>query len=407
MPVFNYTARDRTGNLSSGSLEADTNNRAAALLREQGLWVTDLREQGGGARRERQAESPTQDGAQRVEAALGKRLRRLVSLKDLALFFRQLHTLLNSGVALYQSLEMLGNSNQCPNPHLRRVTSELARHVLGGGRLSEAMARYPWLFDRMQVRMVEAGQSGGLLAEIFDRLAKYLEREYQTRMDVSRKTLYPKLVLGLLFLVLPINMPLTLAGYLRDLGAMILTAVLVCVPLWFLLRVSGTAESGKRFWDQVKLAVPVIGPLVRKMAAARFARSLASLYGAGVPIASALALSGEASGNSLLEREAALMVPAVERGGSIAQALQSSRFFAHMIVGMVQTGETTGNLDTMLDKAADFYEEESAHAVNQLVVTLGVVALLTVAVLVAIKLISFYTGMIGGIVGSGGDAGGE
>src|SRR5688572_19861792 len=157
MPVFVYQARDSSGNRTSGTVEADTNSRAVANLREQGLWVTDLRVSGSGRRETPGAIAAAPGGvaAAPVDRSLAKRLRSPVSLKDLSLFYRQLHTLLNSGVALYQSLEMLSHPNQSPNAALQRVVADLGHHVLTGGRLSERMARYPWLFDRMQVRMVE------------------------------------------------------------------------------------------------------------------------------------------------------------------------------------------------------------------------------------------------------------
>jgi len=155
----------------------------------------------------------------------------------------------------------------------------------------------------------------------------------------------------------------------------------------------------------VKLAIPVIGPLIRKMTAARFARSFAALYGAGVPIASALGMSGEASGNHLLEQRSRVMVPALERGVPLSRAMDASGFFPPMFIGMISTGESTGNLDQMLDKAADFYEEEARHATTQLVVILGVVLLIVAAILVAIKMISFYSGLFSGIFNAAGGGG--
>jgi type IV pilus assembly protein PilC len=400
MPVFTYTARDRTGNTTSGTVEAETDQRAAARLREQGLWVTDLRS-GERAGVERVGPPRTQ------EAPISKRIRSPVSLKDLAIFYRQMHTLLNSGVALYQSLEMVGQGGQTPNPHLRNIVQDIARRILAGSRLSDAMAHYPWLFDKMQVRMVEAGERGGLLVQIFLRLAEFLEREYEIRMDVSRKTLYPKLVVSLLIFVLPIRIPLTLQSYLSELGHILLMIVAFGVPIWLAARVLLTGRAGREAYDQVKLAFPVIGKLIRKLAAARFARSLAALYGAGVPIMTAVTMSGEASGHYVLETRSRAMGPALERGVSLAQTLEASGFFPPMFIGMVRTGETTGNLDGMLDKAADFYEEEAAHATTQLVVTMGVVLLVVVAILVAIKLIGFYTGMLGEAFKAAGSAGGE
>ncbi|HEU4751608.1 MAG TPA: type II secretion system F family protein, partial [Armatimonadota bacterium] len=377
MPVFVYTARDRSGNQTTGMVEADSNSVAVAQLREQGLWVTDLRQRGRQTR-----EQPSGAPVPGVERSVAKRIASPVSLKDLALFYRQLHTLLNSGMALFQSLELLCSPNQTPNAALRRVAQALGQHVLQGGRLSEAMARYPWLFDRMQIRMVEAGEAGGLLVDVVRRLAEYLEREFEVRLDIKRKTLYPKLVLGLLVLVLPVNIPLTLGGYFSSLFGLLALIAMVGIPLWLVARIFLTSSGGRTFYDQVKLAVPIIGTVVRKLAAARFARTLAALYGAGVPIASALAVAGESCGHYVLEQSIARSVAAVEHGTPVAQVLEATHFFPPMFTGMVRTGETSGNLDTMLDKAADFYDHEASHATTQLVVILGVVLLICVAILV-------------------------
>jgi type IV pilus assembly protein PilC len=333
-----------------------------------------------------------------VARSFVRRLRSPVPVRDLAIFYRQLHTMLNAGMGLFQSLEMLAHPTQTHNTPLRRVVETLSQEALRGTRLSETMARFPWLFDRLQVRMVEAGEAGGVLVGVLGRLADYLDREHEVRQMIKQKTLYPKLVLGLLVLVFPINVPLTLQGYLGSLGQLLLFILMLSIPAWFAARVMLTTQSGRNAWDQVKLAIPVIGPLVRKMAVARFARALAALYGAGVSLSAGTAMAGEASGNHLLELQAQRISLALERGVSIEQALDATRFFPRMFTGMVATGESTGNLDNMLDKAADFYEQEGAHAVTQLVVILGVVLLIGVAILVLFKLISFYTGMIGGIM---------
>jgi type II secretory pathway component PulF len=409
MPVFVYTARDGAGNQTTGTVEADSDSRAVANLREQGLWVTNLRAQPGGPR---VVETPGGTAAvplPRRDTSVVKRLRSPVSYKDLSLFYRQLTTLINSGVALYQSLEMLSNPQQTPNPHLRSVIAALGRQVLQGRPMSEVMGRYPWLFDPLQVRMVEAGERGGFLVDVLRRLAEYLEREYEIRLDIKRKTLYPKLVLGLFILVLPISAPLNLPVYLANLGRLLLNILMIVVPLWLAGRFFLTSSGGREFYDRVKLAIPVIGTVVRKLAAARFARSLAALYGAGVPIASAVSIAGETCGNYVLQQHTVRMSPAVEKGVPVSQVLESSHLFPPMFVGMVRTGETSGNLDTMLEKAAHFYEEEATHATTQLVVILGVATLIMVAILVFIKVLSFYAGLFGGIMGAagGGANGGE
>jgi type IV pilus assembly protein PilC len=182
----------------------------------------------------------------------------------------------------------------------------------------------------------------------------------------------------------------------------------VGIPTFFAFRLLLKTRAGRETWDQIKLLIPIIGGLVRKLAVGRFARTLAALYGAGVPIASALAMAGESSGNSVLEKACARMVPAVERGVSVAQAMGASGFFQPMVLGMVSTGETSGNMDVMLDKAADFYEEEGRHSITQLVVILGVLLLLLMALVIAIQVISFYGGFYaGGAQGAAGGAAGE
>ncbi|MBM3459418.1 MAG: type II secretion system F family protein [Armatimonadetes bacterium] len=396
MPVFSYTARDQRGVVTQGTVDAESNQGAVAQLREQGLWVTDLRVGGARARPGEAAPVPQTD------ASLGRRLFSPVSPAVLALFYRQLHALLNSGVGMYSALEILSQPNGVPNAALRKVVLALAQQALRGRPLSEEMPRYPWLFQRLQVRMVQAGEQGGFLPDVLRRLADYLEREHAIRQDVRRKTLYPKLVLVVFLLVLPIRMPLTLAGYLGGLSQILLWVACAGIPLWFLGRLFLTSVAGANFADQVKLALPVVGGVIRKLAVARFARSLAALYGSGVILGSALTLSAESCGNHVLEQAVLRIVPAVEKGAGLTQSLEATRFFPAMFTGMVHTGETSGNLDTMLDKASEFYEQEATHATTQLTVIMGVAVLIGVAILVAMKVIGFYTGMLGGIMGSAG-----
>lgn len=384
MPVFTYVARDRAGQQLSGTVSADSDTLAAAQLREQGLWVTDLK-----------SAAATGEIRPRADRSAVRRIASPVRKIELANFYRQLHTLLNSGISLYNSLELLSNPRQQPNHALQRVVADLCSGVLAGQTLSQGMHRYPWLFDRMQLRMVEAGETGGMLAEIARRLADYLEREHEIRQEVSRRTIYPKCVLGLLVLVYPISMPLTLAGYLGGLFSLLLLILGAGIPAWLVLRLYATSEGGRATLDQVKMAFPGIGKVVRKLAAARFARTLAALYGAGVALPAAVEMSAEASGNHLLERAARKMVPALQAGTPLHRVLESTGFFPPIFLGMVATGETTGNLDGMLDKVAEAYDSESVHAMAQMVVILGVGVLIAVAIMVLFKLISFYVGMVG------------
>jgi type IV pilus assembly protein PilC len=255
--------------------------------------------------------------------------------------------------------------------------------------------------------MVEAGEQGGMLVEVLRRLAEYCEQEFELQLTIKRKTLYPKILLGAFF-VIPQIPVLVLAGvgpFLAAVWAQLRVVALFVIPTFLAFRFALTTPGFRNFYDQVKLLIPFVGGLVRKLAIARFARTLAALYSSGVPIASATGLAGETSGNHVLERHSERMVPAIERGMPLSQTMLASGFFPGMFVGMVQTGETSGNLDDILNKAADFYEEEALHATIQLTVILGVVLLLVMGVLIAIRIIGFYTGYFQGVFGGAG--GGE
>jgi type II secretory pathway component PulF len=390
MPLYRYTARDRAGQLTSGELEAETNQRAVARLREMGLWVTALNPIGGGAARERR---PQRSFAEEFVYPI----KSFVSEKDKALFYRQLHAMVAAGMPLYQALTSLGE--QTTNGRVRMVVQQMAQQVLNGGRISDIMARYPWLFTRLEVRMVEAGELGGLMEEILRRLADYLEREYNLRLQIKQRTLYPKILLVALIFI-PSVVTWFLHGftaYITDIAATWAWPFVTLIALVIVFRFMLKSAAFRDLYDQVKLSVPVIGPLVRKLAIARFARSMAALYHAGVAVPTAMVASGEASGNAMLERTMTRTARSVEGGASLTQSLVLTRFFPSMFTGMVSTGEQTGNLDETLDKAAEYYENEANHATIQLVVILGVLLLLSMAVFIGMKVIGFWTGFYGGV----------
>jgi type II secretory pathway component PulF len=320
-----------------------------------------------------------------------------VSEKDKSLLYRQLHSMVAAGMPLYQALTLLGE--QTPNGRIRMALQQMSQQVLNGGRISEIMERYPWLFTRLEIRMVEAGELGGLMEEILKRLADYLEREYNLRLQIKQRTLYPKLLLLALIFI-----PSVVTWFLHGFGAYITDIWFTWSPIFIALialvlvaRVMLKSPAFRDLYDQVKLSVPVIGPLVRKLAIARFARSMAALYHAGVSVPSAMVASGEACGNAMLERTMLRVAKAVEGGASLTQSLVLTRFFPPMFTGMVSTGEQTGDLDQTLDKAAEYYENEANHATIQLVVILGVVLLLIMAVFIAMKVLGFWTSFYGGI----------
>jgi type II secretory pathway component PulF len=393
MPLYQYTARDTSGQTTRGQLEAASNSEAVSQLRERGLWVMDLKTSGGAPSAPRERPSFSTEFVYPLWSGVNE--------KEKSLFYRQLYSMVGAGMPLYQAITTLGQ--QASNPRLKAAMAAMAQQILAGGRLSEAMARFRWIFSALELRMIEGGEIGGLLESVFQRLAEYLEREWSLRLQIKQRTLYPKL-LALAVIFIPSVPTLVLAGpvpYFAGILRVWLPIAIGCILLWVAIRYMLKGQAFRDFYDQLKLIIPVTEPLVRKMAVARFARALAALYHAGVPIMTAVAASGEASGNAVLQKTMIRVVPAIERGGSLTQALMATGFFPPMVTGMIATGEQTGDLDSMLDKVAEYYENESTHATMQLVVILGVVLLLIMAIIIAVQVIGFWTSFYGGVSSAG------
>lgn len=382
MPTYHYTAKDNAGQIRTGVLEAETNSVAVARLREQGLWVTQLRPRGTAA----------QTPAGGVRGGLLDPLWTGISLRDLAFFFRQFATMIDAGVPLFQSLSTL--SHQAPNPKLRRIVAEIAFQVQNGSQLSAAMRRYPWVFSSLQLHMIEAAEAGGLLDQMMQRIADYLEREYEIRQKVKRQTLYPKIVL-VAAILLPQLYILIFQGLMPYLHATVFTVLpllLWAAAIWAAFRLGFQWPPFRYAYDTVKLNLPVIGGLIRKQVTGKFARGLAALYGAGLPVGRAMAWSADACGNPRVADMIHQQVPRIERGESLTDALAATRFFSPVALGMVATGEQAGNVDGMLGKLADFQEAEADHATQQMVTIGSTLFYLAVALFVGYIVVSFYGG---------------
>lgn len=387
MPTYQYTAKDTTGQTRSGLLEAETNRVAVAKLREQGLWVTQLQAHSEAA--------AAREGAPRP--GLLEPLWSGVSLRDMAFFFRQFATLIDSGVPLFQGLSSL--AMQAPNAKLRGIISEIAAQVQRGVSLSSAMSRYPAIFTPLQIRMIEAGEAGGLLDRMMVRIADYLEREYEIRQKIKQRTLYPKIVL-VAAIFLPKLVVLIFQGPMAYLHATLFTVlpyVLGVLAVWAAVRLALQWAPFQYAYDTVKLNLPGIGGLIRKQVTGKFARGLAALYGAGLPASRAMAWSADACGNPRVADMIHRQVERVERGESLTTALAATGFFSPVALGMVATGEQAGNVDGMLYKLADFQEAEADHASHQMVIIGSTLFYLLVALFVASIIISFYSGYASGI----------
>jgi type II secretory pathway component PulF len=334
-----------------------------------------------------------------------------VVLKDLAPFYRQFATLINAGIPLYQALSALESSTK--NPKLKEIARAGQKQVQGGGRFSDVMEAYPWICSPMQIEIVRAAEQGGMLDTSLRQVADYVDSDLAIRRLISRETIYPKIVLfvALMLLGRPGFMFGTMAivrfvlggmgkdaytgvDYLKDtLGFGFLCLFPIAAGIIFFRLSLFNSVSFREGYDSVKTSIPVLGNLVRMFATAKFCRTFAALYRGGFPIGSALQVAGNASGNFVLRRAAYRAAAAADRGEMVGDSMRSSGFFNPMTVDMFRTGETSGSLDLMVEKIAEYYESEGQMKAHQAAMILGVTVFLLVTILVAIQVISQYGGL--------------
>ncbi len=393
MANFAYKALDARGTQAAGEIEGESKAAVAAALRGRGLTVLDLNE--------------VKQGWGQIE--LGGRIK----AKDLTVFSRQFATMVNSGLSMLRCLYVL--EEQTPNKKLAKVVGEVRGDVEAGISLSDALAKHPKVFSRLYVSMVRAGELGGILDEVLNRLAAQLEKEDSIRRAVKSAMVYPVLI-GSFAIIVLIGMVLFLipifAGMYKDLGnaklpfltrimmgisdaalsfpmnVVILAAIIGAI--YGLLRFKRT-DRGTHIWDRFKLHIPMgIGEIVRKLAVARFSRTLGTLITSGVPILQAIEITGQAAGNVVIEDAMTDVQQSVKEGQSITAPLAKVPIFPAMVTQMISVGEETGSLDAMLGKIADFYEDEVNAAVKSLTSILEPILMLFVGALVGTVVISMY-----------------
>jgi type IV pilus assembly protein PilC len=251
----------------------------------------------------------------------------------------------------------------------------------------------------VQIAMIEAAEAGGLMDRMLTRIADYLEREYEIRLEIKRRTLYPKLLFLAAIFIPPVKYLIFegVVPYLRATVGMIAPLLLWGAALWVVFRLLFQIPAFRVLYDGVKLAIPVVGKNVRQFAVGKFCRSLAALYGAGLPVGRALRTSVDASDNFMIARAVYRQSVRVDRGEPLSAALAGTGLFSPIVLGMVATGEHAGDMEGMLTKVADYQEREAEHSTRQLIVVLGVVVLLAVALMVASQIIGFYSQYAAGV----------
>jgi type IV pilus assembly protein PilC len=395
MAAFSYSAINAEGLQLEGEIRATDLEAARDQLRSRGLLPRNLKELTG-----------TRD---RGVAAAFKN----VKPRSLQIFSRQFATLIQAGVSMVAALVIL--EEQTEDKNLAAVVSEVRADVESGVILSVAFARHPKVFSRLYVAMVEAGEASGTLDLVLDRVAVQIEKETKIKRRVKGAMIYPTLVLvfaslvltGMLLFLVPIFVDIfdQLNGQLPTLTQMVVNVSNALRHYWFVifplvgLSIWGffrwkKSESGRPVWDRFKLRVPMkIGETVRKVTMARFARTLATLVGAGVDIIKALQITGQTTGNYVIESALADVRVKVQDGVPIARPLIENPAFPPMVSQMVRIGEETGELEHMLEKIADFYEEEVDSAIQSLTSIIEPIMMIGVGVMVGIIIISMYLPM--------------
>ena len=395
MAAFTYSAINAEGLQLEGEIRAPDLEAARDQLRSRGLLPRSLSE----------AKSARDTGV----AAVFKQ----VKPRALQIFSRQFATLIEAGVSIVAALVIL--EEQTEDKNLAAVVSEVRADVESGVILSAALARHPKVFSRLYVAMVEAGEASGTLDVVLDRVAVQIEKETKIKRRVKGAMIYPLLVLvfaslvltGMLLFLVPIFVDIfkQLNGQLPTLTQLVVNASNLLRHYWFVifpivgLSIWGffrwkKSEQGRPVWDRFKLRVPMrIGDTVRKITMARFGRTLATLVGAGVDIIKALEITGQTTGNHVIESALAEVRTKVHEGVPIARPLIENPAFPPMVSQMVRIGEETGELEHMLEKIADFYEEEVDSAIQSLTSIIEPIMMIGVGAMVGIIIISMYLPM--------------
>ena len=396
MPTFAYTGRTRAGQTVTGERQADSMDAAVSALRREQVLVTRI--------------NPTKDKAEAADkkAKAGKSGKK-VKAKNLAIFTRQFSVMIDAGLPLVQCLDILGNQEEDKN--FAAVIMQTRGDVESGASLADAMRRHPKTFDPLFTNMIAAGEAGGILDTILKRLATYIEKAVKLTAQVKSAMIYPVAVIVIASLVVVVilwKVIPTFAQLFAGLGAELpaptrfvifmsnqLVAygwlLFIIVPVaGFLFRRYYSTPGGRHVVDATLLKLPILGDILRKIAVARFCRTLATLISSGVPILDGLEITAKTSGNAIVEDAIMLTRKSIERGETISAPLKETSVFPAMVTQMIGVGETTGALDTMLAKIADFYEEEVDAAVAGLLTLLEPIMIAFLGVIVGGIVIAMY-----------------
>jgi type IV pilus assembly protein PilC len=394
MATFAYTVRDKAGKVAKGKLEGESKEAVQAKLTQMGYIILELSQQGG------------LSSLNNITFGTG------VKPKDITIFARQFSTMINAGLSLTKCLSILGG--QTENNYLRDIIGQVGKDVEAGQSLSESLAKHSKIFPPIFVNMVRAGETGGVLDDVLNRVADHFEQEQALKGKVKSAMTYPVAMGGMVFIILVAmmvfvvptfekmfsdmggelpfvtQMLVDVSHFVAGPGGIVVVVVFVSVIFTFKWWSKG---PGLLIWDGAKLRMPIFGALVRKIALARFTRTFGTLVAAGVPILSALDIVADTAGNEEVAQAVKKVRAAIKEGETIAKPLGESKVFPSMLVQMIAVGEETGALDAMLNKIADFYDEEVSTAVEGLTSLIEPLMMATLGVVVGGMVVALYLPM--------------
>lgn len=409
MPSYKFEAMDTSGEEVKDQIEATNEEDAQQKIKQMGYFVTKLTAVGGGTKGKKGAKKKGAYKKSKKTFVIGG-----VKMKHLVLFTRQFSILQDAGLPVLRGLRIL--EKQMRPSALKNALIDVVEDVESGSTLSEAMGKHPRAFDRLYVNMVKAGEAGGALEVIMQRLAEFKEKSQTLKRKIIGAMVYPCVVIGaavaiLIFIMVAIIPKFEAIFREFDLKLPALTQFLIdvsmwcslywwCLPLvplglWLLLKLIRLSKAGNYALDRMILWIPIIGKIVEKTVVARTVRTLGTLVSSGVPILESLAIVRETANNAVFERMYQRVYESIREGDTIAEPLRESRLVDDMVVNMVEVGEETGELDTMLYKIADFYDEEVDTAVKSLISLLEPIMIIVLGVIIGTIVIALFLPMLG------------
>ncbi len=394
MPTYVFKGRNRLNEIVAGERVAPDRAALEAALRREQVILTSAKEKGKGL----------------LDMQIGKREK--VKTKELAIFTRQFSVMLDAGLPLVQCLEILGQ--QQDNPFFAKVLSRVREDVESGSTLADAMGRHPKVFEQLYVNMVEAGETGGILDIILQRLSTFLEKMVKLKSDVKSALIYPIAVISISIIVISVIMIFVIPSFKSIFESLVgpgeglpwLTQFVVNVSVfmgnfwWLIAIVLGLIAFGLKYYyktpkgrkmlDGLMLRIPIVGEILRKIAISRFSRTLGTLLSSGVPILESLDITARTSGNVIVEEAILNVRVAIEQGETFLEPLKAAKIFPPMVCQMIGIGEQTGALDAMLSKIADFYEQEVDAAIANLLAMLEPAMILFLGVTIGTIVIAMY-----------------